>query len=94
LVAGAGFRVQAAAVLRPGYFFGWRVRTSIDPLASCTSNRDRKLDRLIERTQRRSAFPDEFVQPFGCLPPITELVAQLREIADALLVARLAFELF
>jgi len=27
---------------------------------------EKNTDRLIERTQRRSAFPDEFVQPFSC----------------------------
>ncbi len=51
-------------------------------------------DRSVERTQWRTAILDEFVKPVGGLPPVAELVEQQREIVDALLIARLALELF
>ena len=52
------------------------------------------VDRAMQGSDRRAAIEDELVEPVGGLPSITGLVQRQREIADALLVARLALEFF
>ena len=52
------------------------------------------VDRPVQGRDRRAAIENELVEPVGRLSPIAGLVEHQREIADALLVARFALELF